>query len=45
MTFIGDGDEIDTAYLARYDFVLKMFDGDVCRDFVAPRTGSASNEP
>jgi hypothetical protein len=35
MTFVGDNDEIDTAYLARFDFVLKMVDKDVCRDFVA----------
>jgi hypothetical protein len=35
MTFVGDNDEINTAYLARFDFVLKMVDEDACRDFVA----------
>lgn len=35
MRLIGDNDEIFATFLAKYDFVLTMVDGDVCRDFVA----------
>ena len=43
-TFIGDNEEVDTLYLARFDFVLKMVDEDVCRDFVERVINDAAPE-
>ena len=44
MTFVGDGGEIDAAYLARFDFVLDMVDRDMCREFVARVVGGSGPE-